>query len=293
MCAPAVLESVERDMSRRGFIGAVAACAAAGSSAALAQSAVRMPKGFRDVLDLTHLFSPALPVYPGYKALSVRERFSVARDGFSANEVTFDEHTGTHVDAPSHFFASGVPAERLEPGRLVAPLAVISLVDRAMRDPDTLLSVDDVLEWEKRHGRLPAGAFLAMSAGWDSRAASPDRFLNRDSKGVMHAPGFSEAAARFLVERARHFRSGSGYAEPRWRIGAEIRRAHRHSRSGEIRSGAAGQSRPRPSLGRHGRRRCAETRRRDRRSGKNSGTRVSACQLPGYRLLASVLACYG
>ena len=201
MCAPAVLESVEREVSRRGFICAAAACAAAGSSAALAQSVVRMPKGFRDVVDLTHLFSPALPVYPGYKAISVRERFSVARDGFSANEVTFDEHTGTHVDAPSHFFASGAPAERVEPGRLVAPLAIISIVDRATRDPDTLLSVDDVLAWEKRHGRLPAGAFLAMSAGWDSRAASPDRFLNRDSKGVMHAPGFSEAAARFLVEQ--------------------------------------------------------------------------------------------
>jgi len=202
MCAPAILEIVEQEISRRGFIGAVAACAAVvGSSAALAQPVVRMPKGFRDVVDLTHVLSPSLPVYPGYKAVSVRQRFSVARDGFSANEVTFDEHTGTHVDAPSHFFAGGAPAERIEPGSLVAPLAVISISDRASRDPDTLVSVEDVLTWEKRHGRLPPGAFVAMSAGWDSRIAAADRFLNRDSKGVMHAPGFSETAARFLVEQ--------------------------------------------------------------------------------------------
>lgn len=201
MCAPAVLERVERQISRRGFIGAVGACAAAGSVPASAQPVVRMPKGFRDVVDLTHVLAPSLPVYPGYKPISVRRRFAVERDGFSANEVTFDEHTGTHVDAPSHFFANGAPAERIDPGRLVAPLAVISILDRAARDPDTLLSVDDVREWEKRHGRLPAGAFVAMNAGWDSRAADPARFLNRDAKGVMHAPGFSEAAARFLVEQ--------------------------------------------------------------------------------------------
>ena len=201
MCAPAVLESVEREMSRRRFIGAAAACAVAGRATVTAQPAVRMPTGFRDVVDLSHVLSPALPVYPGYKPISVRERFSVARDGFSANEVTFDEHTGTHLDAPSHFFANGVPAGRIAPGRLVAPLAVISIVDRVARDPDTLVSVEDVLEWEKRHGRLPAGAVVAMHAGWDSRVASPDRFLNRDAKGVMHAPGFSEPAARFLVDQ--------------------------------------------------------------------------------------------
>jgi kynurenine formamidase len=123
----------------------------------------------------------------------------VARDGFAANEVTFDEHTGTHVDAPSHFVAGAVSADRLPVDRLIAPLAVISLVDRATRDPDTLVSVDDLLEWEKRHGRVPAGALVAMHSGWDVRATDIDRFLNRDAKGTMHMPGFSEQAARFLV----------------------------------------------------------------------------------------------
>jgi kynurenine formamidase len=46
---------------------------------------------------------------------------------------------------------------------------------------------------------MPAGAFVAMDAGWDARAETADRFLNRDAKGTMHAPGFGEPAARFLV----------------------------------------------------------------------------------------------
>ena len=200
MCAPVVVEAVRRVLSRRGFIGAVAGGAvAAAMPAAAQQKSVRLPKGFRDVVDLTQPFSPSLPVYPGYKPLQIRERFSVARDGFAANEVTFDEHTGTHVDSPSHFVAGAVSADRLPVDRLIAPLVVIALADRAAKEPDTLVSVDDLLQWEKRHGRMPAGALVAMHSGWDARATSSDRFLNRDAKGTMHTPGFSEQAARFLV----------------------------------------------------------------------------------------------
>jgi kynurenine formamidase len=182
MCAPFIVESVREEMSRRGFIGAVAACAVTASMPVDAQQkAVRLPKGFRDVVDLTHPFSSSLPVYPGYKPPQIRERFSVARDGFAANEVTFDEHTGTHIDAPSHFVTGAVSA------------------DRAAKDPDTLVVIDDLLQWEKRHGRIPDGALVTLHSGWDARAATIDRFLNRDAKGTMHAPGFSEQAARFLV----------------------------------------------------------------------------------------------
>ncbi len=200
MCAPLVMETVRQALSRRGFIAAIGACASVAGAQAPAQSGVvRIPKGFRDVIDLTHTFSPALPVYPSYKPVQVRQRFTIARDGFAANEVTFDEHTGTHVDAPSHFVAGASSGDRMPVERLVAPLVVVAIAERAAKDPDALVTVDDLLQWEKRHGRIPAGALVAMNAGWDARAASTDRFLNRDAKGTMHTPGFSEQAARFLV----------------------------------------------------------------------------------------------
>lgn len=202
MCAPIVIEEVRKALSRRGFIGAVAACAGATPPAIAAQQKpVRLPKGFRDVIDLTHTFSPSLPVYPAYKPIQIRQRFSVARDGFAANEVTFDEHTGTHLDAPSHFVAGASSADSIPAGQLIAPLAVIAISGRARKDPDALVTVDDLLAWEKRHGRLPAGALVAMDAGWDARAGNPTEFLNQDAKGVMHTPGFGVEAARFLVEQ--------------------------------------------------------------------------------------------
>jgi kynurenine formamidase len=201
MCSPIVLEAVRLALSRRAFIGAAAAAGAAGVASAAQGTAKPAPRSFRTAIDLTHPFSPSLPVYPGYKPVQVRERFSIARDGFSANEVTYDEHTGTHVDAPSHFVRDGASADRIAIDRLVAPLAVISIADRAARNADAVVTAADLLEWEKRHGRLPAGAFVAMHAGWSARVANVERFLNRDAKGVLHMPGFSEEAARVLVQR--------------------------------------------------------------------------------------------
>lgn len=200
MCAPFIVDHVREELSRRRFIGTLAACAVTASTPAAAQQKpLRLPKGFRDVVDLTHTFSASLPVYPGYRPIQIRPRTTIAQNGYANNELTFDEHTGTHLDAPSHFVTGAVSADRLPVDRLIAPLAVVSLAARAAKDPDTLVSVDDLLQWEKRFGRVPAGAFVAMYSGWDARATNVDRFLNRDAKGTMHAPGFSEPAARFLV----------------------------------------------------------------------------------------------
>jgi kynurenine formamidase len=201
MCTSSVVETVRREVSRRVFVKTVAAGAVTASTPAAAQQKpTRLSKGFRDVVDLTHPFSAALPVYPGYKPLRTQARSSIAQDGFANNELTFDEHTGTHVDAPSHFIDGAVSADRIPVDRLIAPLVIISLADRAANDADTLVSVDDLRQWENRYGRVPAGAFVAMHSGWDARATSTDRFLNRDAKGTMHAPGFGEQASRFLVD---------------------------------------------------------------------------------------------
>ena len=74
MCSPLVMSSVREGLSRRGFLGAAVGCAVVASANAQ-QQPVRLPKGFRDVIDLTHTFSPALPVYPGYKPVQIRARF--------------------------------------------------------------------------------------------------------------------------------------------------------------------------------------------------------------------------
>ena len=200
MCAPTVIHSVREEMSRRGFLTTIGATVAAAAVSAQQPKPVRLAKGFRDVHDLTHTFSPKTPVFPAFKPIQIKPKFSIAKDGFFANEITFDEHTGTHMDAPAHFVQGQSTADKLPADRFLAPLAVISIESKAAKNADAVVAVDDVLAWEKQHGRLPAGAFVAMYSGWSSRIGTPERFLNKDAKGTMHAPGFSEEAAKFLVK---------------------------------------------------------------------------------------------
>jgi kynurenine formamidase len=204
MCAPSLIQEVRQDLSRRHFLTALGASIAGVAAASEVERAqekpVRLPKGFRDVYDLTHTLSPATPVFPAFKPMQMVERFTIARDGFYANELTFGEHTGTHLDGPIHFVNGGMSADRIPVDRMFAPLAVVSIKARADKDADATVRVDDVIGWEKTHGRIPAGAFVAMYSGWDARIADAGRFLNPDTKKTLHFPGFSEEAARFLVQ---------------------------------------------------------------------------------------------
>jgi kynurenine formamidase len=204
MCAPSVIHEVCQELSRRHFLGtlgsSIAAMAVASDVARAQEKPVRLPKGFRDIYDLTHTLSPATPVFPEFKPMQMVERFAIARDGFHANELTFCEHTGTHLDGPAHFIPTGMSADRIPVDRLFAPLAVVSIKARADKDADATVRVDDLAGWEKAHGRIPPGALVAMHSGWDGRIADARRFLNADTKKTLHFPGFSEEAARFLVQ---------------------------------------------------------------------------------------------
>jgi kynurenine formamidase len=162
---------------------------------------LRLAKGFREIFDLTHTLSSRTPVYPVFKPMQLVEKFTIAKDGFGCGELTFNEHTGTHMDAPVHFIAGKLSVDRLPVDNFFAPLAVLSIKARVDKNPDTAVAVDDILAWERAHGRLPAGSFVAMYSGWDARIADTKRFLNADAKGTMHTPGFGGEAVKFLTEQ--------------------------------------------------------------------------------------------
>src|SRR5688572_22398232 len=138
MCSPEVMARVRAAISRRGFVGGVAAAgvaALAGGAArperALARrqatpvaGRVALP-GFSSVVDLTHIVSPDFPVYPGTPPMEQTVFVTVAANGYYQNILTLNEHTGTHMDAPAHFDEAGMTAELIPAERLFAPLAVV------------------------------------------------------------------------------------------------------------------------------------------------------------------------
>ena len=207
MCAPVVIETVRRAVSRRELIGALgvatvgAACGGGAPAEAPAEAQpAAPPRAFDQIYDLTHVLTMAIPVYPTLTRPEMTQVSSLEENGIYNNDLRFGEHTGTHLDAPMHFAEGGLTTDQLPARRFFAPLAIISIVDRVSQDPDSLVTVDDILAWEQTHGRLPDGAFVAMLSGWGDRIGDAEAFTNADADGVMHAPGYSGEAATFLCE---------------------------------------------------------------------------------------------
>src|SRR5207248_2788853 len=107
------------------------------------------------VIDMTHPLTADFPLFPAYDPVRVAEKFSCARDGFFVKSWAFDEHSGTHVDAPAHFGEGAATVDRIAPEELILPVAVIGIGERVEHDHDATAMPDDVLRWERRHGRLP------------------------------------------------------------------------------------------------------------------------------------------
>jgi kynurenine formamidase len=118
------------------------------------------------------------------------------------NNIATGEHAGTHFDAPIHWATGkdGDDVSQVPPARLVAPAVVLDFSAYAARNPDFLLQIDHVLQWQEEHGPLPEGGWLLYRTGWDARADDADAFLNADDTGP-HTPGISVECAAWLAEQ--------------------------------------------------------------------------------------------
>ncbi|HKY33082.1 MAG TPA: cyclase family protein [Candidatus Polarisedimenticolia bacterium] len=159
------------------------------------------------LVDLTHPLNARTlywPTSPGGFELQ-RLSHGVVPGGwfYSANAFCAPEHGGTHMDAPVHFAEDGLPVDRLPMENLVAPAAVVDISAQALRDPDYRLTPEDVVSFERVHGRIPPGTLVLLRTGWSRRWPDRRSYLGDDTPGDasrLHFPSFGEAAARLLVE---------------------------------------------------------------------------------------------
>ena len=155
-----------------------------------------------NIVDMTHTLTPDFPYNPVsgyYFPFRATTLTTIKNEGSNARRWDIHEHIGTQIDAPIHFHEGGITLEKLDVNTLIAPLAVIDIRERARRDPDALLTVDDIKAWEKQHGRLPEGAAVFLWSGWDAKIKDAKAFVNLDAKNTMHFPGFAPAAVEFLL----------------------------------------------------------------------------------------------
>jgi kynurenine formamidase len=201
MCVPGCQEAVHGALSRRGLFRGAGALAA-GFAATPVMPELATARQFKSVVDLTHVMSPEFPTFFGVPGIEMEKKLDFKKDGLNLYWWRIVEHAGTHLDAPIHFSEKGMTAEAIPPHTLVVPLAVVDVSNAAKQNSDYLLAREDLLVWEKQHGRLPDNCCVAMNSGWAQHARDSAKYLGKDAAGALHFPGVSpDAAAWMMAER--------------------------------------------------------------------------------------------
>ena len=204
---------------------------------------------------LSHVNDPATTtLYPGDPEFELEVMTTIPADGYYMQYVREGEHTGSHWGAPAHFQEGGRTADQLDADDLLLPAVKVDVRRQAAADADYGVSVADLRAWERRHGRMPAGAAVVLWTGWEAKWGT-DAYANLDADGVIHQPGFLLEAAEWLVERgvlgergalgSDTFGARPGHRQRLRRLGRALRPAAHQPREHDQPGRPADEGRPR------------------------------------------------
>jgi kynurenine formamidase len=158
-------------------------------------------------VDLSFEVSPETVHWWGFDPLLVTPKYTfegtfadfggIPANSFAAFLYTLPGQYGTHTDFPGHFDPKGRLIDSYGVKDLAYPLVVIDKSPAVAANPDYALTKQDVLDWEKQHGAIPAGSFVAFRSDWSKRSAAD--YEAPDAEGNSHYPGWDIGALEYLI----------------------------------------------------------------------------------------------
>jgi kynurenine formamidase len=136
------------------------------------------------VIDLTMRITPSIRVFPGSPQPSFIPWSRFDSHGYDSEAMFMSTHTGTHVDAPSHFAPGLASIDVIPAGRLVSSAVLV----KAPKKANQLVEPEDFEDAQIRRGDA-----VVVATGWERRAASRSYMTEN--------PGLSGDAARYLASK--------------------------------------------------------------------------------------------
>lgn len=160
-----------------------------------------------EIIDLTYPFSKESIYWVTAKEFDLEEVAKGPTEKgyyYSANNFSGAEHGGTHIDAPIHFAENAESVDELPLEKLIGKGVKIDVSENALKDPDYLISVEDLQNWEKQNGRIPDRSIVLLQTGFGQYYPDKKKYLGTDERGPeavqkLHFPGLSPEAAEWLI----------------------------------------------------------------------------------------------
>ncbi|EPT02426.1 hypothetical protein FOMPIDRAFT_1015240 [Fomitopsis schrenkii] len=161
----------------------------------------------RRIIDLTHPLIPdGVPACPGHPNYNAEHTFKLS-EGALANVHTLalGTHTGTHIDAPYHFYDDASSVDQLDLSLLAAaPAVVIDVRSKGAHEPITWA---DLAKYEDG---MREGTAVLLCTGWASRFGKPD---------YSDHPFLDVDAARRILERGVRVIGADTISPDEWQSG--------------------------------------------------------------------------
>ena len=113
------------------------------------------------IIDLTHMISEDMPVYPGTDTPKLRPGNTYEKDGFKETLMTMFSHTGTHMDPPAHLFAGRTTLDEMPIDQFVGKALVIDCTDL---NEGQKITIDYI---NKNREKAEKAEFILFRMGWD------------------------------------------------------------------------------------------------------------------------------
>lgn len=159
------------------------------------------------IVDLSYPFDASTVYWPTAQSFHLEKDFEGTTDkGFyySAYKYSAAEHGGTHIDAPVHFAKGTHTVDEIPLEQLMGPAVVVDVTRQCSRNPDYLITVSDLENWERRNGRIAGGTIVLLRTGFGKFYPDRKRYLGTDQRGDaavadLHFPGLHPDAAGWLI----------------------------------------------------------------------------------------------
>ncbi len=141
-------------------------------------------------VDMTHALDESIPYWPTHKPFSAELGDHQSKGDESYwRTITIGEHSGTHIDALSHFFEGSKNVDDIPLTQIMGRGVNIDVTDTP---PCGRVSLHKIKDFEARCGEIREGDIVFFRFGWDEKWTDNVRFL-RDW------PGTSKEAAEYLL----------------------------------------------------------------------------------------------
>jgi arylformamidase len=138
------------------------------------------------ILDLTREVRNDTKVFPGSPLPKFITWTKMDVHNYDSEVIFMSTHTGTHMDAPSHFASNASTIDKISIERFISNAILIKL----KKGSNQLITADEI---KASNVSIKQGDTIVLSTLWENEI-DEDYFFS-------HSPGLAEDAAKYLIDK--------------------------------------------------------------------------------------------